>query len=226
MVRSAFLSLCLAALSAAAPLITRQITCASGLYIIVARGSNQPAGEGSPGEVGNMIEALVADSYSVAVNYPAVIIDLDDNYFSSVIEGIEDTKAKIQDYVAACGASSRIALLGYSQGGNVVTDTLAGGTGKPDPIGEEYRQNIIGAAVFGDPRFNAGQPVSAGTSTTDGIFARDSSLAALNTWSNVLRSYCDEGDPFCSSDFDLNVHFAVVEKYAQAATDFIVGLAG
>ncbi|KAF2159482.1 carbohydrate esterase family 5 protein [Zasmidium cellare ATCC 36951] len=225
MLSSGLLSLFLATLSTAAPLAPRQITCASGLYIIVARGSNQAIGEGSPGEVANMIEALVADSYSVAVDYPAVIIDFDDNYFTSVVDGIEDTKAKIQDYVAACGASSRIALLGYSQGGNVVTDTLAGGTGKPDPIGEEYRANIVGAAVFGDPRFNAGQPVSAGDSTSDGIFARDSSLAALNTWSNVLRSYCDEGDPFCSSDFDLDVHYATVEKYAQAATDWIVSLA-
>lgn len=115
MVLLALLSLFLAAVSTAAPLVARQITCASGLYIIVARGSYQDVGEGSPGEVANMIEALVADSYSVAVDYPAVIIDLGDNYFSSVIDGIEDTNAKIQSYVAACGSSSRIALLGYSQ---------------------------------------------------------------------------------------------------------------
>lgn len=115
MVRSSILSFCLAAIASAAPLVTRQTTCASGLYIIVARGSYQDVGEGSPGEVANMIEALVADSYSVAVDYPAVIIDWGDNYFSSVNEGIEDCKAKIEDYVAVCGASSRIALLGYSQ---------------------------------------------------------------------------------------------------------------
>ena len=84
---------------------------------------------------------------------------------------------------------------------------------------------VVGAAVFGDPRFNAGQPIDEGTSTSDGIFARITSRERLNAYSNVLRSYCDEGDPFCSSDFNLAVHFAVVEKYAQAATDFIVGVA-
>lgn len=63
----------------------------------------------------------------------------DSNYFTSVNDGIEDTKTKIQEYVAACGTASRIVLLGYSQGGNVMTDTLAGGTGKPDAIGDEYR---------------------------------------------------------------------------------------
>lgn len=79
--------------------------------------------------------------------------------------------------------------------------------------------------MFGDPRFNAGQPTSAGNSTSSGIFARDSSLALLNTYSNILRSYCDEGDPFCSSDLDLEVHFEIVEKYAAAATAWVVGLA-
>lgn len=133
-------------LTLAAPLLTtRQVTCASdnGLYIIVARGSNQPAGEGSVGPVADMIEAAVPGSYSVAVDYPAVIITLeaDDNYFTSVNEGIEDMKSKIEAYVAACGSGSRIALLGYSQGGEVVTDTLAGGTGKPEPIAETYRPN-------------------------------------------------------------------------------------
>jgi hypothetical protein len=90
-----------------------------------------------------MIEAAVPGSYSVAVDYPAVIITLeaDDNYFTSVNEGIEDMKSKIEAYVAACGSGSRIALLGYSQGGEVVTDTLAGGTGKPEPIAETYRSN-------------------------------------------------------------------------------------
>ena len=115
MLRKTVLSLGLAALATAVPLLPRQTTCASGLYIIVARGSYQDEGEGSTGAVGNMIEALVPGSYSVAVDYPATIIDIDDNYFASVIEGIVDTKTKIQDYVAACGDASRIALLGYSQ---------------------------------------------------------------------------------------------------------------
>lgn len=133
-------TLALASLTLSFPLASRQTTCYSGLYIIVARGSYEDVGEGSPGEVATAIEALIPDSFSIAVDYPAVIISLEDNYFSSVEDGILDAKAKIVEYVAACGAASRIALLGYSQGGNVVTDVLAGGTGKPEPIGEEYRQ--------------------------------------------------------------------------------------
>ena len=84
---------------------------------------------------------------------------------------------------------------------------------------------VIGVAVFGDPRFNAGQTYSRGTSTKDGIFGRESSLARLNTWANVLVSYCDEDDLFCASGTSLDVHYAEVEKYAQQAADFIIGLA-
>lgn len=113
------LTLFLATFATAAPVSPRQTTCAPGLYIIVARGSYEDVGEGSVMEVANMIEAQVPNSYSVAVDYPATIISLEDNYFSSVNEGIEDARTKVQDYVTACGESSKIALLGYSQGGNV-----------------------------------------------------------------------------------------------------------
>ncbi|EMF15189.1 carbohydrate esterase family 5 protein [Sphaerulina musiva SO2202] len=205
----------------------RQITCvpSSGLYILVARGSNQPEGEGSVGPVANLIEAQLAGSYSHAIDYPATIISWESNYFSSVEDGIEDTKKSIQEYVAACGEDARIALIGYSQGGNVMTDTLAGGTGKPEPIAESYRKNIVGVAVFADPRFNAGKAYSRGTSTEDGIFGRDSSAAALDTWADVLVSYCDADDLFCASGGSLDVHYAAVEKYSQQAADFIIGLA-
>ncbi|EME86061.1 carbohydrate esterase family 5 protein [Pseudocercospora fijiensis CIRAD86] len=231
----------LAALVSALPLDPRQtVSCVEGLYILVARGSNEDVGEGSVGSVADAIEARVPNSVSQAIDYPATIIALDSNYFTSVADGIEDTKTKIQDYVDACGSASRIALVGYSQGGNVMTDTLAGGTGKPDPIGEEYAQYsewmrpwyhivvltraVEAAVVFGDPRFNAGQAYSAGNSTSDGIFARHSSLAALSAYAGILRSYCDEGDPFCASGDDLDVHYATTAKYTEAATDFVVGL--
>ncbi|KAF7195100.1 Acetylxylan esterase 2 [Pseudocercospora fuligena] len=243
MLYTTVLSLLLTLSATAAPL-TPRATCYSGFYIIVARGSNEAAGEGKPGEVATMIEARVPNSASVAVKYPATIIDNSGSYPASVTDGINDTKTKIQNYVAACGASSRIVLLGYSQGGNVMTDVLAGGVDKPAPLAEKYRKNsespdfvgvleltmslVRGVAVFGDPTFTAGQSFDAGTSTKDGIFARrqnGSSLALLNTYASVVKSYCDANDEFCASGNSLDVHYAEVDKYAQAATDFIVSKA-
>jgi acetylxylan esterase len=126
-----------ASLAAAAPVAPRQ-TCYSGFYMIVARGSDEAPGEGAPGAVADLIAASVPDSASVAVDYPATIVSTSGiEYPESVIDGINDTIDKIQSYVDACGSASRIVLLGYSQGGNVMTDALAGGVFKPDPIGPD-----------------------------------------------------------------------------------------
>jgi acetylxylan esterase len=133
-------TLTLASSGGAAPVVHRQ-SCVSGLYIIAARGSNEDPGEGKVGQVSELIKNAVPGSTSVAVDYPAAIIDDDSFYPLSVSEGIDDTIEKITSYVDTCGSSSRIVLLGYSQGGNVMTDTLSGGGLKPDPLPETYRTN-------------------------------------------------------------------------------------
>jgi hypothetical protein len=133
---SVLLTIALSALASAAPLVPR-VNCVSGLYIIVGRGSNEAAGEGKPGQVATLIKSRVPNSVSVAVNYPATL----SNYPDSVTAGIKDTISKIQTYVDTCGSSSKIVLLGYSQGGNVMTDVLAGGVDKPAPLADKYRQN-------------------------------------------------------------------------------------
>lgn len=104
-------ALALSAVASALPLVPRQQTCYSGFYIIVARGSLEAAGEGKPGQVAMLIESLVPGSASVAVDYPASVDD--PLYPTSVTDGINDTIDKIHAYVDACGAASRIVLLGF-----------------------------------------------------------------------------------------------------------------
>jgi acetylxylan esterase len=134
-IRLILASLALAGLTGAAPLQPRQ-TCYSGVYMIVARGSDEDPGEGVPGLVANAVQAQLPNSGSVAVNYPASIFD--PPYPTSVGDGVTNTISLIQNYVKACGSKSKIALIGYSQGGNVMTDTLAGGVAKPSPISSAY----------------------------------------------------------------------------------------
>lgn len=128
----------LATLACAAPLEPR-VTCASGLYMIVARGSNEPAGEGRIAAVTSAVKQQVPGSASIAVDYPASILG-GTLYPESVVKGINDAKKKVQDYVAACGDNSHIVLLGYSQGGNVMSDMLAGGVLKPAPLDASYHK--------------------------------------------------------------------------------------
>ena len=131
-------SLALAAISHAAPLEPRQSTCYSGVYMIVGRGSEEDPGEGKPGAVADAVASQIPNSASVAVDYPASIAD--PVYPESVSDGVSDTISKVQSYVDACGSASRIALIGYSQGGNVMTDALAGGVDKPTPLSTSYTQ--------------------------------------------------------------------------------------
>ncbi|KAF2816688.1 cutinase [Mytilinidion resinicola] len=215
----------LVAFTSALPLHPRQ-SCATGFHIIVARGSNEAPGEGRSGQVATLIENMVPGSDSVAVDYPAAICCAD-LYPESVADGITDTINKTHSYVATC-PHARIVLVGYSQGGNVMTDVLAGGVAKPGPLEEAYRKNIAGVVVFGDPTYSTGQSYDVGTSTKNGIFTRSGdvySLALLNTYAAVLRSYCDDGDPFCASGLDDDVHSNEVPNHAQEAADFIASLA-
>ncbi|KAI0391749.1 carbohydrate esterase family 5 protein [Xylariaceae sp. FL0594] len=224
----------LAGSAAALPLVLNEtiaatqaaaVTCVSGLYMIAARGSTQDPGEGSIAQVTTLVKALVPGSVSVAVDYPATIFD-DGTYPASVTKGIKDTISKVHEYVDTCGASSKVVLLGYSQGGNIMTDALAGGVLKPDPLTSAYTQYIKAVTVFGDPTFTVGQSFDVGNATKSGIFSRGgSSLSKLNGFARVLRSYCMIHDTVCATGDSLSVHSAEVTTFASAAAQFIAGQA-
>jgi hypothetical protein len=116
------------------------ITCATGLHLIVARGSAEPPGLGRIGVVaGNVTEEIPGSTVS-AVDYPATF----DAYFASVHTGDVAMSGMIASYIAAC-PSSKIALLGYSQGGQVAMDVVCGTsetlfTVTPD-LGDAYKNN-------------------------------------------------------------------------------------
>lgn len=137
---SALAAMAFASFASAAPVEPRAGKCVSGLYMIVARGTNEPVGQGKSGQISEMVAARVPGSKSVAVDYPASAFGTGPIYPQSVTIGIQDTKRKIEAYVANCGENSRIVLIGFSQGGNVITDTLSGGILKPAPLADEYRK--------------------------------------------------------------------------------------
>ncbi|TVY54826.1 Acetylxylan esterase 2 [Lachnellula cervina] len=220
------LAVSLVTLASAVPvdLLTRQTTCYSGVYIIGARGSEEDAGFGSVASVVSGVLAAIPDSGSVAVDYPASV--LDPIYSESVTDGINAMTTLIENYVGNC--SGNIVLTGFSQGAEVVTDTLAGGVDKPDPISAKTAARISAVAVFGDPTFTHGQSFDAGTDTsTNGIFARgtaSASLALLNTYASKIKSYCDTGDVYCASGDNSTAHSQEVPTWRTDAVAFITSL--
>ena len=73
--RFALAVLALVGITTAAPVWLQQTTCYSGVYVIVGRGSTEDPGEGKPGEVADAVVAQIPNSASVAVDYPASIVD-------------------------------------------------------------------------------------------------------------------------------------------------------
>lgn len=114
-------------------------TCATGVNIIHARGSTESPAEDETLSVVERLLAAIPGSIETDVDYPAEIISEDSFYSTSVAEGIDDLKEKIRAYVDACGDEARIVLLGYSQGGNVVSSALAGGIVRPIPLDPSYK---------------------------------------------------------------------------------------
>ena len=107
--------------------LSANTTCATGVHMIVARGSTEQPGPGIIGAVATQVQQSVAGSDKDALIYPATF----DNYTSSESTGVAAMKSLIQSYVALC-PSSKIALLGYSQvvipldAGEAFTDSRPG----------------------------------------------------------------------------------------------------
>lgn len=95
--------------------------CATSLHMIVARGSNEPAGLGRiTAVVGNVTLLLPGSDYE-AIDYPADLF----NYVESVAKGTDEFVKLVGEYHTTC-PDTPIALLGYSQGAHALMDAVCG----------------------------------------------------------------------------------------------------
>jgi len=93
--------------------------------IITARASTENAGEGITGAlVTQVVNASTQTVSRAAVSYPATL----NNYNNSSLQGINALKTQLTNLVNSC-PSTKVVLMGYSQGAHVVGDVLGGGQG-------------------------------------------------------------------------------------------------
>jgi hypothetical protein len=67
------------------------------------------------------------------------------------------------------------------------------------------------------------------TATLDGLFLRSSShLQLLSAFggSSKIAAWCDANDPYCADGVDLTVHLTYLDRYQDAAADFVLGKIG
>ncbi|KAL7944237.1 carbohydrate esterase family 5 protein [Trichoderma barbatum] len=219
--RGLALSLSLLAVGSTAAAAT-QPSCAKGLYMVVARGSEEPAGTGVTGNLTSQIAAKVPNSQVVAVDYPATL----SNYESSEGEGVKAMQTLLNNYGQAC-PGSKIAVLGYSQGAQVSTDTICGGAGEPfiesKALSTDVMNSVVAVAIFGDPTHVANLTYDRGTSVRNGLFNRSSaSVDVCKSYASRIISYCDTGDIYCDSGSNRTVHHVYFERYGDEIVDFVV----
>lgn len=122
-------SLLLSSLTAATPMEVRDAPACAPVHLIVARGSTEQPGTGGQlsGLTQRIVQANSGSDYE-AVDYPAVLGTQQDPsaYGRSVGTGTQAVKDQLTAYVKRC-PNSKIVLLGYSQGAQIVGDALCGG---------------------------------------------------------------------------------------------------
>ncbi|WP_328477394.1 cutinase family protein [Actinoplanes sp. NBC_00393] len=147
---------------------------------------------------------------TTAVDYPASF-----NYTASVRQGVADLTAKVQRTAAAC-PETKVVLAGYSQGADVVGDTVTG------PLAGDL-DNVAAVLLFGDPSFTAGEPFNVTDGNRSGIFPRGRNrLAAV---ADRTQSFCNRNDRFCQGGTSLAAHLNY-NQFLDDASSFVAERAG
>nr|RBQ87852.1 hypothetical protein FVER53263_10265 [Fusarium verticillioides] len=195
--------------------------CADGLYMIAVRGTGEDKGSGRIGEIAEDVSKRVNGSTVSPLDYPATLEDPD--YFDSEGAGVEALSEALNDYHSSC-PNGKIAVFGYSQGGQVATDVFCGGSDNKPLTMSLVKDSVVAIIAFGDPSHVANLTYDKGTSKKDGIFERPSNETKLceDNYSDIFRSYCDTGDVYCDTGNNTETHGGYFEKYGKEVVDFVV----
>ncbi|OAL54618.1 alpha/beta-hydrolase [Pyrenochaeta sp. DS3sAY3a] len=150
------------------------------------------------------------------------------DFCTQIATGVRNGQAEITAFNKKCPCS-HIILNGFSQGAWIAGDILAGPGGCSQiTTGLDNTSapgNAIAAALlWGDVMHVANQPynvLDGADLQKDGRSA--DSLARLNRYSSVLRSYCAKGDPICTRGDDVSKHLNYFELYTDDASTWAVG---
>ena len=209
-----------AGISLAAP-ASASSSCPS-IMIVVARGTNEPAGQGNMASLASAIGNSTSRSMSsFALDYPASAAF--PAYWTSVSTGEKNLQKLLTSLVASC-PSSKYVLLGYSQGAQVIGNALdVNGT----QLSSTVNKAIKAVVFYGDPTFVPRESYDAGTheASMGGRFERPP--GDLVHYATRLRSYCDANDVWCQFDgVSGAVHEGYFKKYNANATAFVDGKLG
>ncbi|MEV0686235.1 cutinase family protein [Nocardia sp. NPDC050378] len=195
----------------AAPASAQAAGCVD-VHVVAARGTNEPGGVWSRYKlgtvVGNPVFAAIDDALARSTNAYRVQYPASHEQPASVQAGNRDLVDHVVERAAAC-PDQKFVLVGYSQGANVVDNSIgvsSEGARVGGPIVAtlpvELAPRIAAILLFGNPIRGMGREVT-------GLYAD--------------RTYdvCNDNDPVCDPQgTDWNVHLQY-QRYAGEAAAFV-----
>lgn len=140
-----------------------------GVYVFGARETTAPPGYGTSQGLVNMVLSSYSGSQSAAISYPACGGQSSCggvSYDESARQGTAAVVSAVTSYNQRC-PSTKIVLIGYSQGGQIIDNALCGGAGST--LTGNALAAVKAAIFMGDPHNRAGLPYNVGTCTTQGV---------------------------------------------------------
>ncbi|EHK45513.1 uncharacterized protein TrAtP1_002886 [Trichoderma atroviride] len=214
--------------AALATLVTAQ-SCPA-VHIFGARGTTVPQSNGYDLllPLVNQLKSTYAGATSEAIVYPACGGQSSCGgvaYGDSAKQGTAAVATAVNNFHNNC-PNTKLVLMGYSQGGQIIDNALCGGpdpnagiTNTSIPISASAAQMVKAAIFMGDPRFEYGASYEIGTCRLGGFAARPKGFTCSN--GSKIQSYCDSPDPYCCQGNDASAHGAYVNVYGQNAISFI-----
>jgi hypothetical protein len=154
-------------------------------------------------------------------------------YCQSVEEGVANGFAQLNTYHSRC-PNTKLVLSGYSQGSQVVSDIIGGGSGvffqgctttptAPLDVNSELGRKIAAVVTFGNTRHTANQPYNQFSGAPDnGIFPRpNDQLANLAKWTSKYHDYCVAEDPICAGGNVVADHLNYYDLYSNVAAEWV-----
>jgi hypothetical protein len=177
-------------------------------YLIInVRGSGEDENKGAGVTIENQAEAWLSRHKipykQVELKYPAasvpraIFLSLFNAYDKSESQGVSQLTAFLNNQTVFCGTAQQYLILGYSQGAQVVDDTL-----QSNMLGEA--QFLVDRVVlYGDPTFNSLLSTPVNFDIPSSLFPSNHGiLGARSTdfpkvYSSKILEMCAKNDPVC-----------------------------
>ncbi len=210
------------------------MTARTPVLIVTVRGSTEPA---SGSRLLTPVARAISRSYPGDVlirnlPYPATFESFDAIYPARIDLGESPTigvhnLVTLLNEQAESRPDQRVVLLGWSQGAQVIGDTLIAPTRRfagrgAAPLDAHAQGSIAAIALFGNPTFTAGEPHNAGKFHPGVSGVQPRPPGALSAYTGRLRDYCAAGDIAAQnapgSNVEGHVSYFHNDLPAQAAT--------